>query len=928
VPPHAPAGVGLRLTVISTTDEQQEFNLTNNEIPTKFDRAKEDLPGRKDTFQIKLPEGFEPAAVAEVFVDVPEGHWKRGHDSVYIKKVTFTGEKGVQVHILANSYVRNSQGGRLFVRDDALTNPALKGNSVIASLQAAELKDLRGEGKNQNQAIDEPRKEGDRIYRYATYNDLGGDILRYPALARPALGGGKGLPYPRRLDTNRGVYPGTDAEKVPDAGGSVLVSTQVIDSTLSRLPGLLAPLARLVLRIVGGPLHFVKRIMGKTVPEGLVPSPWVPEDDNFDIDKTQGFIGNAITGILPGLLTTLDVALGPVSFIGPILRLLGLSAGREFKNVGDVLSLYDKDELRELKGQEGAMASVVPGGAGNFGTQLQRNIPKKLDAQINSRTGDKVEPQRTGRSSSSAREAGPADIDDDDGVLDLLEYNVPRCLVNRLDTWDTDEEFGRMFLAGQNPVVLEVLGVARLDALMESSPGIKEADGLIKGELEGKPLSEWALAGESSEPRLFIVDYWLVYDALDELEDANKGKESVMHAGRALLFRRSNAKLVPVIIELANSKRQPSVVYTPRDPPAVWQVAKAIFLSVDCGWHQLISHWLRTHACAEPYLIATRRQLPVTHPVFRLLMPHFRYTLPINAAARGALINADGTIEGNFSPSVFSMRLSSVVYGAKWRFKDEGLVADLGKRGFLDASGNLRVSDYPYAEDGLLLWNALSKYFTSYVDLYYDGDEDVRGDTLLQKWWTDITTQAHPDAAKEGWIDLTSKASLVLITTTIAWVSSAHHAAVNFGQYDYAGWMPSHASLTRRPAPRRGEKEWKALASRELSSSEFFSYLSLPTSTTKVMSTIKLLSAHADDEQYLSTDTHDWLPLYEPQVKKLFDEFVSEITNTVEPEINARNADPSNISRNPATNGLPYTLLLPSSGPRVTMQGVPYSVSI
>jgi lipoxygenase len=44
-------------------------------------------------------------------------------------------------------------------------------------------------------------------------------------------------------------------------------------------------------------------------------------------------------------------------------------------------------------------------------------------------------------------------------------------------------------------------------------------------------------------------------------------------------------------------------------------VAKTIFQSVDSGWHQLISHWLRTHACVEPYLIATRRYLPAVHPV-------------------------------------------------------------------------------------------------------------------------------------------------------------------------------------------------------------------------------------------------------------------------------------------------------------------------
>jgi hypothetical protein len=52
------------------------------------------------------------------------------------------------------------------------------------------------------------------------------------------------------------------------------------------------------------------------------------------------------------------------------------------------------------------------------------------------------------------------------------------------------------------------------------------------------------------------------------------------------------------------------------------------------------------------------------------------------------------------------------------------------------------------------------------------------------------------------------------------------------------------------------------------------------------------------------------------------------MTQTIEPEIERRNADPANISRSRAAKGLPYTLLYPSSGPGVTMQGVPYSISI
>ncbi len=46
-------------------------------------------------------------------------------------------------------------------------------------------------------------------------------------------------------------------------------------------------------------------------------------------------------------------------------------------------------------------------------------------------------------------------------------------------------------------------------------------------------------------------------------------------------------------------------------------MAKAILRSLDSSYHQLISHWLRTHCATEPYLIAMRRQMSIMHPVRR-----------------------------------------------------------------------------------------------------------------------------------------------------------------------------------------------------------------------------------------------------------------------------------------------------------------------
>ena len=68
------------------------------------------------------------------------------------------------------------------------------------------------------------------------------------------------------------------------------------------------------------------------------------------------------------------------------------------------------------------------------------------------------------------------------------------------------------------------------------------------------------------------------------------------------------------------------------------------------------------------------------HPIYRLLQPHFRYTMEINALAREALINADGIIESAFTPGKYSTEISSAAYGLQWRFDTQGLPADLISR--------------------------------------------------------------------------------------------------------------------------------------------------------------------------------------------------------------------------------------------------------
>lgn len=115
----------------------------------------------------------------------------------------------------------------------------------------------------------------------------------------------------------------------------------------------------------------------------------------------------------------------------------------------------------------------------------------------------------------------------------------------------------------------------------------------------------------------------------------------------------------------------------------------------------------------------------------------------------------------------------------------------------------LSIEDYPFANDGLILWDAIKEWATEYVNHYYPNPSVVSSDDELKAWWTEIRNVGHADKKDEPWWpSLNTPKHLIDIVTTIMWVTSGHHAAVNFGQYPFAAsYYPIRPSLTRLDIP-------------------------------------------------------------------------------------------------------------------------------
>ena len=237
----------------------------------------------------------------------------------------------------------------------------------------------------------------------------------------------------------------------------------------------------------------------------------------------------------------------------------------------------------------------------------------------------------------------------------------------------------------------------------------------------------------------------------------------------------------------------------------------------------------------------------------------------------------------------------------------------------------LVIEDYPYAADGLLVWSAIEDWVRDYVNHFYPDSSSVSSDVELQAWWDEIKNKGHPDKRNEPWWpSLNTNEELVRIVTIIIWTASGQHAAINFGQYPFGGYMPNRPTLMKKLIP---QEEDEAEYEKFLLNPQRVFLSSVPSQlqATQIMAVQDTLSTHSPDEEYLG-QVHEPHWISDGKILSSFERYSARLEE-IEEIIKKRNKDFK--LRNRCGAGIPpYELLLPTSGPGVTGRGIPNSISI
>ena len=450
-----------------------------------------------------------------------------------------------------------------------------------------------------------------------------------------------------------------------------------------------------------------------------------------------------------------------------------------------------------------------------------------------------------------------------------------------------DDYFAHLRVAGPNPVLIK-----GISALPSNFP--------LTNAQYSQVMAGDSLSAAAASNRLYLLDY------VDVGLMAPKGAVNKPLPGTGYAFAPialfaipvGGTSLTPVAIQCGQDpKTFPIFLATPANDTSSsaywsWQMAKTAVQTAEENYHEMFVHLARTHLVTEAFCIATPRHLAPTHPLNVLLTPHLEGSLFINELAALTLLEPQGFIDVLFAAPIGDMQTTVGIDRLSVDFYAHMLPTDLANR---KVDNVKTLPNYPYRDDGLLIWNAIAQWAQDYINIYYSADADVTNDSELKAWVNEIISNGKI----KGFKAITSRKQLADVITMVIFTASAQHAAVNFPQPNYMTYAPAISAHSSAPAPSgqaATQQSWIAMAPNMLGAVERLTIYTI------------LGGVYYGQLGQYRSNTLPYLPIFtDPRVNKPLSNFQKTLQQ-IEATIVQRNQ----------TRTRPYPYLLPSHIPEST----------
>ncbi|XP_047401823.1 polyunsaturated fatty acid lipoxygenase ALOX15B isoform X3 [Sciurus carolinensis] len=236
--------------------------------------------------------------------------------------------------------------------------------------------------------------------------------------------------------------------------------------------------------------------------------------------------------------------------------------------------------------------------------------------------------------------------------------------------WQEDTFFASQFLNGLNPVLIH-----RCRNLPKNFPVTDDMVAPVLG-------PGTSLQAELEKGSLFLVDHGILSGVHTNVIN---GRPQFSAAPMTLLYQcPGHGPLLPLAIQLSQTPGPNSPIFLPTDDKWDWLLAKTWVRNAEFSVHEALTHLLHAHLLPEVFTLATLRQLPHCHPLFK----------------------STGLGIGGFS-ELIQRNMEQLSYS------DLCLPEDIRARGVED------IPDYYYRDDGMQIWGVPSSLYTQEALVQY-----------------------------------------------------------------------------------------------------------------------------------------------------------------------------------------------------------------